>query len=176
MYAHRNIGLDLVRVTETAALAAGHWLGSGDRDSAHRAGHQGHVQRSGYIGYGWRGGHWRRTAVKRPFSTLRRSKVGTGHGPEVDLVVDPIDGTNLLIRGQPGAISVVGVTPRGTMWSPARRNTWKKSSWVRKRPMPWFLECLDAPAAWTLALVARVKRKAVRDLTIIVLDRTRNTS
>ena len=47
------------------------------------------------------------------------NKVGTGYGTEVDLVVDPIDGTDLLIRGQPGAISVVGVTPRGTMWSPA---------------------------------------------------------
>lgn len=176
MYAHRNIGLDLVRVTETAALAAGHWLGSGDRDSAHRAATRAMssaldtLDMDGVVVIG----------EERPLNgrspLCAGQKVGTGHGPEVDLVVDPIDGTNLLIRGQPGAISVVGVTPRGTMWSPAPAQYMEKIIVGQEAADALVPECLDAPAAWTLALVARVKRKAVRDLTIIVLDRTRNTS
>jgi len=175
-YTNRNIGLDLVRVTETAALAAGHWLGSGDRDSAHRATTRAMasaldtLDMDGVVAIG----------EERPlqgYSPLSGgNKVGTGHGPEVDLVVDPIDGTDLLIRGQPGAISVVGVTPRGTMWSPAPAQYMEKIIVDQEAADALVPECLDAPAAWTLALIARVKRKAVRDLTVMVLDRNRNTS
>jgi fructose-1,6-bisphosphatase II len=175
-YSNRNIGLDLVRVTETAALAAGHWLGSGDRDSAHRAATRAMasaldtLDMDGIVVIG----------EERPLNgsspLCGGKKVGTGYGPEVDLVIDPIDGTNLLIRGQPGAISVVGVTPRGTMWSPAPAQYMEKIITDQEAASALVPECLDAPAAWTLALIARVKRKAVRDLTVMVLDRNRNAS
>jgi fructose-1,6-bisphosphatase II len=176
MYTHRNIGLDLIRVTETAALAAGHWLGSGDRESAHRAATRAMasaldtLDMDGVVIIG----------EERPLNgespLCAGKKVGTGHGPEVDLVVDPIDGTNLLIRGQPGAISVVGVTPHGTMWSPVPAQYMEKIIVDHEAASALVPECLDAPAAWTLSLIARVKRKAVRDLTVIVLDRHRNAS
>ena len=175
-HTNRNIGLDLVRVTETAALAAGHWLGSGDRESAHRAATRAMasaldtLDMDGVVVIG----------EERPlngYSPLSSgNKVGTGYGTEVDLVVDPIDGTDLLIRGQPGAISVVGVTPRGTMWSPAPAKYMEKIIVDQEAADALVPECLTAPAAWTLALVARVKRRAVRDLTVMVLDRNRNTS
>ena len=170
----RNIGLDLVRVTETAALAAGHWLGSGDRESAHRAATRAMasaldtLDMDGVVVIG----------EERPLNghspLCGGNKVGSGYGPKVDLVVDPIDGTDLLIRGQPGAISVVGVTPRGTMWSPAPAQYMEKIIVDQEAADALVPECLNAPAAWTLALIARVKRKAVRDLTVIVLDRHRN--
>ncbi len=173
---NRNIGLDLVRVTETAALAAGHWLGSGDRESAHRAATRAMasaldtLDMDGLVVIG----EERPLNGSSPLSSGH--KVGTGFGSEVDLVVDPIDGTDLLIRGQPGAISVVGVTPRGTMWSPAPAQYMEKIIVDQEAASALVPECLEAPAAWTLALVARVKHKAVRDLTVIVLDRNRNAA
>ncbi len=171
---NRNIGLDLVRVTETAALAAGHWLGSGDRESTHRAATRAMasaldtLDMEGIVVIG------EERSLNGTSPLCAGNIVGTGHGAEVDLVVDPIDGTNLLIRGQPGAISVVGVTPRGTMWSPVPALYMDKIIVDQEAAGALVPECLDAPAAWTLALIARVKRKAVRDLTVMVLDRNRN--
>jgi fructose-1,6-bisphosphatase II len=100
--------------------------------------------------------------------------VGSGNGPEVDVVVDPIDGTELLIRGHPGALSLVGVAPRGSMYSPAPAVYMEKIVVDVDAAHALVPECMDAPAAWTLALVARVKRKEVRDLSVIVLDRPRH--
>lgn len=170
----RNIGLDLVRVTETAALAAAHWLGSGDRKAAHYAATRAMasaldtLDMDGVVVIGEE-----REINGRSLLSAGQS-VGAGRGPEVDLVVDPIDGTNLLIKGQPGAISVVGITPRGTLWSPIPAAYMEKIIVDREAAEALVPECMDAPAAWTLALVARVKGKAVRDVTVIVLDRPRN--
>jgi fructose-1,6-bisphosphatase II len=172
----RNIGMDLVRVTETAALAAAHWIGSGDRQAAHYAATRAMasaldtLDMDGVVVIGEdRDGDGR--------SLLSAGKkVGTGLGSEVDLAVDPIDGTKLLIKGQPGAISVVGITPRDTLWSPVPAAYMEKIIVDREAADVLVPECMDAPAAWTLALIARVKGKSVRDLTVIVLDRPRNAS
>jgi fructose-1,6-bisphosphatase II len=101
-------------------------------------------------------------------------RIGTGRGPEVDVVVDPIDGTESVVRGYTGAISVVSVAPRGSMWSPGPAVYMEKI--VVDREVASFLvpECMDAPAAWTLALVARAKNKPVRDLQVVMLDRPRH--
>ena len=114
----RNIGLDLVRVTETAALAAGHWVGSGDFANAHRAATRAMADALNTLEMNGRViiGEERRLGEDSPLCSGQL--VGTGSGPEVDVLVDPIDGTNRLIRGKPGAISVVGIAPRGTIWSP----------------------------------------------------------
>jgi fructose-1,6-bisphosphatase II len=101
-------------------------------------------------------------------------RVGKG-GPAVDVVVDPVDGTKLVVGGLPGAISLVGVAPEGTMWSPPAEAVYMDKIVVDRDAAEALVpECLDAPAAWTLALVARAKKKAVRDLTVIVLNRSRH--
>ncbi len=170
----RNLGLDLIRVTETSALAAGRWVGSGNYDGAHRAATMAmHAALStldmdGTIVIG-EGGP---LGEASPLAT--HQKVGTGNGPEVDVVVDPIDGTKLLINGRPGAISVVGVTPRGSIRSPEPASHMEKIVVDREAAAALVPECMNAPAAWTLALIARVKKRSVRDLTVMILDRPRH--
>jgi fructose-1,6-bisphosphatase II len=170
----RNVGLDIVRVTEITALAAGRWIGSGNYEAAHRAASRAMADALDTLPINGRvviGEEGRLGA----FSPLRSDQpVGAGAGPDIDLVVDPIDGTKLLIKGRPGAISVVGIAPRGAMWSPVPAVYMDKIVVDREAADALVPECMDAPAAWTLALVARVKKKAVRDLTIIVLDRPRH--
>ncbi len=176
MYKHpsRNIGLDLVRVTEATALAAGRWLGLGNREGAHRAATEAMakainiVDMDGCIVIGEEG----RLGEHTPLDSGQ--KVGTGNGPEMDVVVDPIDGTESVVRGYPGAISVVSVAPRGSMWAPSPAVYMEKIVVDREAASFLVPECMDAPAAWTLALVARAKNKAVRDLQVIVLDRPRH--
>lgn len=171
----RNIGLDLIRVTEATALAAGRWIGSGNRQAAHQAASQAMyellqaINIKGHIVIG----EETRMGSSSPLDSGQQ--VGTGDGPPADVIVDPIDGTNLLIKGSPGAVSIVAVAPRGTMWAPDRAATYMDKIVVdRDVASALVAECIDAPAAWTLALVARVKEKAVRDLTVAVLDRPRH--
>ncbi|MCA9916436.1 MAG: class II fructose-bisphosphatase [Anaerolineales bacterium] len=170
----RNIGLDLVRVTETAALAAGHWVGSGDFASAHRAATRAMADALNTLEMNGRViiGEERRLGEDSPLCSGQL--VGTGSGPEVDVLVDPIDGTNRLIRGKPGAISVVGIAPRDTIWSPFPARYMEKIITDQNAAEALVPQCMDAPAAWTLALIARHKKKSVRDLGVIVLERPRN--
>ncbi|WP_420632307.1 class II fructose-bisphosphatase [Candidatus Leptofilum sp.] len=170
----RNVGLDLVRVTETAALAAGHWVGSGDFANAHRAATRAMADALNTLEIDGRIiiGEERRLGEESPLCSGQH--VGTGSGPEVDILVDPIDGTNLLIRGKPGAISVVGIAPRGTIWSPVPARYMEKIVVDQNAADALVPQCMDAPAAWTLALIARHKKKSVRDLAVVVLERPRN--
>src|SRR5512137_262053 len=173
-YLFQNIGLDLVRVTEATALTAGRWLGLGKREEAHRAATEAmhealnHVNIDGLIVIGEEG----RLGEHTPLDTGQR--VGNGHGPAVDVVVDPIEGTNSVVHGYPGAISVISVAPRGSMWSPQSAIYMDKIVVDHEAAGALVPECMDAPAAWTLALIARAKRKAVRDLQVIMLDRPRH--
>ncbi|MBA3947214.1 MAG: class II fructose-bisphosphatase [Herpetosiphonaceae bacterium] len=170
----RNWGLDLVRVTEAAAASASRWMGLGQRDEAdtaattamyealHRLDINGHivVGEAGKLG--------------RPSPLESGQQVGSGAGPAMDIVLDPIDGRNLLAQGGSGAIAVAALAPRGTMWAAAPAIYMDKLVVDRDAAGALVAECLDAPAAWTLALVARVKKKAVRDLVVFVLDRPRH--
>ncbi len=170
----RNLGLDLVRATEAAALSAGRWMGFGRADDADHdaitvmANVLNTLDMDGYIVVGEEGklGH------PSPLESHRR--IGTGNGPAMDVVVDPIDGRKLLAQGKPGAIAVAAVAPRGTMWSPAPAVYMEKLVVNRDAARVLVPECLTAPAAWTLALVARAKHKEVRDLIVFVLDRPRH--
>jgi fructose-1,6-bisphosphatase II len=170
----RNIGLDLVRVTEITAIRAGRLIGSGRRDLAYDTATHAmsealdEVDIDGRIVVGEEG----RLGQSSPLDTGQ--KVGTGHGTQVDVVVDPIDGTGLLIRGHPGALSLVGVAPRGAMSSLVPAVYMEKIIVADDAAAALVTQCMDAPAAWNLALVARVRKKAVRDLTVIVLDRPRH--
>jgi fructose-1,6-bisphosphatase II len=170
----RNIGLDLIRVTEITAIRAGRWIGSGRRDIAHEVATRAmsealnEVDIDGRIVVGEEG----RLGQSSPLDTGQA--VGTGDGTEVDVVVDPIDGTKLLIRGHPGALSLVGVAPRGAMRSLAPAIYMEKLIVGEDAAAALVPQCMDAPAGWTLALIARAKEKAVRDLTVVVLDRPRH--
>ncbi len=170
----RNIGLELVRVTEITALMAGRWLGLGNRLEAHRAATKAmrealaDVDIDGHIVIG------EEDRLGESYHLDTDQSVGTGDGAEVDVIVDPIDGTDLVVHGHPGAISVVGVSPRGSMWSPKPAVYMEKIVVDSEAASALVPECLDAPAAWTLALVARAKGMDVRDLQVIVLDRARH--
>lgn len=172
--APRNLGLDLVRVTEAAAIAAGRWMGLGHRDDADReASHAmhralGELEIDGRIVIG----EETKLAVDTPLESGR--PVGSGHGLELDVVVDPIDGLNLLTQGLPGSVAVAGMAPRGTMKSLAPAIYMEKMVVDREAADALVSECMDAPVAWTLALVARVKQKDVRDLVVFMLDRPRH--
>jgi len=171
---YQNLGFDLVRATEAAALSAGHWMGLGKPDEADRDARAtmcailNTVEMDGIIASGEEG--------RLPTCEHLRSgaRVGTGSGPEVDLVPDPIDGCSLLAQGHPGAISVIAAAPRGAFWAPPTAVYMEKIV-VDAQVAPFLVpECMDAPAAWTLALVARAKEKKVSDLVVFLLSRPRH--
>lgn len=170
-----NLGFDLVRCTEAAAIAAGRWMGLGNlEDADQQASESMHellntLSISGYIDIG----EEVKPEIRTPLES--GSKVGRGEGPELNIVVDPIDGRQLLAEGRQGAIAVIGAAPRGGMWSPSPAIYMEKL--VASREVADALlveECMDAPVAWTLGLVARVKEKKVEDLVVFVLDRSRH--
>jgi fructose-1,6-bisphosphatase II len=92
----------------------------------------------------------------------------------MDIVLDPIDGIKLLSHSKPDSISVAAIAPRGTMWAPHPAIYMDKIVVDREVAKYLVPECIDAPAAWTLALVARAKQKPVKDLVVFVLDRPRH--
>ena len=168
-----DLGFDLIRVTEAAATRAGRWMGLGKPEEADQAATQAllealnkmEIDGSIVVGEEKPGHH--------PL-LARGLKVGTGNGPQIDITTDPIDGRLQLAMGHPGAISVIAVAPAGSMWSPAPAIYMDKivvNAEVGEALVP---ECMDAPAAWTLALVARAKGKKVKNLTVFVLDRPRH--
>jgi fructose-1,6-bisphosphatase II len=113
-----------------------------------------------------------RLGTHSPLDTGQR--IGTGDGPRMDVIVDPIDGRDLLVRGHSDVISVAAVASRGSVWAPAPAIYLDKIVVDREAASALVPECLDAPAAWTLALVARAKGKPVRDLIVFVLSRPRH--
>lgn len=173
-HASRNWGLDLVRATEAAARSAGRWMGLGKRDEADVQATEAMYQAlktldvDGRIVIGEEG----RLGVQSPLKS--GDSVGSGAGRKMDLVLDPIEGKNLLAAGRSGAIAVAAIAPRGCMWAPASAVYMDKLVVNREAAAALVAECLDAPAAWTLALVARVKKKAVPDLVVFILERPRH--
>src|SRR5262249_18281543 len=113
----RNLALELVRVTESAAMGAGRWVGRGDKEAADQAAVDGMraildtVSMSGVVVIG--------EGEKDEAPMLYNGEaVGNGQGPEVDVAVDPLEGTRLCALGQPNAIAVIAVAERGTMFFP----------------------------------------------------------
>jgi fructose-1,6-bisphosphatase II len=169
----RNLGLDLVRVTEAAALAAARWTGRGDKEAGDGAAVQAMrrvlstTEMDGVVVIG-------EGAKDHAPMLYDGERVGTGRGPAVDVAVDPVEGTSLLARGAPDAIAVLAVAPRGTMWSPGPAFYMEKlvvgtAAHAAMRPA-W----LDAPVARVLAEVAEAVGRPVADLTVFVLDKPRH--
>ena len=170
----RNLGLDLVRVTEAAALAAGRWLGLGKRDEADEAAAEAMYKALNTLDMDGRIVIGEEGKIGRHSPLDSGQKVGNGYGPAVDVVVDPVDGVNLLIHGRSGALAVAGVAPAGSMWSPEPAVYMDKIVVDDEVASGLVAECMDAPAAWTLALVARLKQKPVSDLIVFMLERARH--
>src|SRR5436190_2184154 len=113
----RNLALELVRVTEAAAMAAGRWVGRGDKNGADGAAVNamrqliGTVDMDGIVVIG----EGEKDEAPMLFNGER---IGNGHGPQVDVAVDPLEGTRLTALGRPGAVSVIACAPRGTLYNP----------------------------------------------------------
>jgi fructose-1,6-bisphosphatase II len=172
----RNLGLDLVRGTEAAALAAGSWVGLGEPLRADEEATEQMRTTLNLVEFEAAVAIGEEVRVYTCDGLRSGQCVGTGTGPAMDLVVDPIDGRDLVAESHPGAIAVIAVAPRGTLWAPKPAAYMQKivvDADVAEALVP---ECLDAPVAWTLALVARAKDKSVEDLTVFVLNRPRHAA
>lgn len=167
----RNLGLDLVRVTETAAMGAGRWLGRGDKEAADQAAVDGmrlHLSTLAIdglviIGEGEKD--------KAPM-LYNGEKLGTGRGIVVDVAVDPVDGTTLTAAGIPGAIAVIALAEgRGSMYAPGSLVYMDK---IAVGPEAAGVIDLEAPVEHNLKQVAKAKGKDMNDLRVLILDRPRN--
>lgn len=166
----RNLGLDLARVTESAAMAAARWQGRGAKEAADQAavdGMRAHLDTLDIDGIVVIG-----EGEKDQAPMLHNGEqVGNGSGAMVDVAVDPVDGTTLTAAGMPGALAVLAVSERGTMFSPGSVVYMDK---IAVGPRAAGMIDLDAPVERNLTRVAKAQGDDVNDLTVIILDRPRN--
>jgi len=166
----RNLALELVRVTEAAAMGAGRWIGRGDKESADQAAVDGMramldtVSMTGVVVIG--------EGEKDEAPMLYNGEeVGGGRGPEVDVDVDPLEGTRLTAKGQPNAIAVIAVAERGTMFFPGAAVYMDK---IACGPESIEAVDIDAPPRENVERVARAKGKKPSEVTVVVLERDRH--
>jgi fructose-1,6-bisphosphatase II len=166
----RNLALELVRVTEAAAMAAGRWVGRGDKNGADGVAVQ--AMRVMISTIGMNGtvviGEGEKDNAPMLFNG---ENVGDGTGPECDVAVDPIDGTTLTAKGMPNAVSVMAVSPRGSMYDP--------SAVFYMEKLATGAEAADVvdiryPVAENIQQVAKAKGSNPSDVTVVLLDRPRH--
>ena len=166
----RNLALDLVRVTEAGAMAAGRWVGRGDKNGAD--GVAVNAMRSLINTVAMNGvvviGEGEKDEAPMLFNG---EQVGDGTGPECDVAVDPIDGTTLTAKGMPNAISVMAVAPRGSMYDPSAVFYMDK---LVAGPEAADAVDIRLPVAENIATVAKAKGISNSDVTVCVLDRPRH--
>src|SRR5213595_1000218 len=167
----RNLALELVRTTEAAALSAARLVGKGDKEAADQAAVDAMrlvldgVQMDGTVVIG--------EGEKDEAPMLYNGeRVGDGQPPEVDVAVDPLEGTTLTAKGQPNALAVIALSERNSMFDPGPCVYMEKIS--GGYDIADLLD-LDRPLGETLGLVARRRGSAVSDLMVIMLDRERHT-
>lgn len=166
----RNLAMELVRVTEAAAMASARWVGRGDKNGADGAAVNamrnliGTVSMNGVVVIG----EGEKDDAPMLFNGER---VGDGTGAEADVAVDPIDGTTLAAKGMPNAISVIAVAERGAMYDPSAVFYMEK---LVVGPAGADVIDITAPIAWNLIQVAKAKGETVADLTVCILDRPRH--
>lgn len=166
----RNLALELVRVTETAAMAAGRWVGRGDKNGAD--GVAVNAMRVMISTVGMRGTVVIGEGEKDNAPMLYNGEeVGDGTGPECDVAVDPIDGTTLTAKGMNNAISVLAVAPRGSMYDPSAVFYMEK---LVTGPEAADVVDIRYPVAENIHQVAKAKGMDSRDVTVVLLDRPRH--
>jgi fructose-1,6-bisphosphatase II len=166
----RNMALEMVRVTEMAALGAGRWIGHGDKNAADQAAVDGMrymldtVSMNGSVVIG--------EGEKDEAPMLYNGeRVGSGEGPEVDVAVDPLEGTRLCATGQPNAIAVIAAAERGSMFFPGAAFYMKK---IAVGPEAAHAIDITASPAENVRRVAKAKGKEPGEVTVVVLDRPRH--
>jgi fructose-1,6-bisphosphatase II len=166
----RNLAMEMVRVTESAALATARWVGRGDKEGADGAAVEamrtilGTVQMDGVVVIG--------EGEKDDAPMLYNGeRIGDGTPPMVDVAVDPIDGTTLTAHGKTNALSVIAVGERGSMFDPGPSFYMDK---IAVGPDAKGSIDLTASPTQNLGWVAKALRKSVRDLTVVILDRPRH--
>ena len=166
----RNLAMELVRVTEAASLAAARWMGRGDKEAADQAAVDAMrlmletVNMDGVVVIG--------EGEKDNAPMLYNGEqIGNGQPPQVDIAVDPIDGTTLTSKGMNGALSVVAMAERGTMFDPGPVMYMEK---IATGPEGRDVIDLDAPISENLERLAKVKGTDVTTLTVIMLERERH--
>jgi fructose-1,6-bisphosphatase II len=166
----RNLALELVRVTEAAAMAAGRWVGRGDKNGAD--GVAVNAMRALISTVGMRGtvviGEGEKDNAPMLFNG---EEVGDGTGPECDVAVDPIDGTTLAAKGMTNAVSVMAVAPRGSMYDPSAVFYMEK---LVTGPEAADVVDIRYPVAENIHQVAKAKGSAPEDVTVVLLDRPRH--
>jgi fructose-1,6-bisphosphatase II len=166
----RNLALELVRVTEAAALAAGRWIGHGDKIAADAAAVDAMrlmidtVSMHGTVVIG----EGEKDEAPMLFNG---EEVGDGTGPGVDVAVDPIDGTRLTAVGQPNALSVLALAERGSMFFPGAAVYMEK---VATGPDAADMIDITAPPEENVRRVAKAKGVRPEEITVIILDRDRH--
>jgi fructose-1,6-bisphosphatase II len=167
----RNLAMELVRVTESAALAASRWVGRGDKNGADGAAVDamrtvlGTVPMAGVVVIG----EGEKDEAPMLFNG---EEVGDGSQPFTDVAVDPIDGTTLTAYGRANAIAVIAVSERGTMFNPGPCVYMDK---IAVGPEAAGSIDITATPTQNLRWVAKAKGESVRDLTVVILDRERHT-
>ncbi|QOV35885.1 class II fructose-bisphosphatase [Streptomyces ferrugineus] len=166
----RNLALELVRVTEAAAMAAGRWVGRGDKNGADGAAVRAMrtlvhtVSMNGVVVIG----EGEKDEAPMLFNGER---VGDGTGPECDIAVDPIDGTTLTAKGMPNAIAVLAAADRGSMFDPSA--VFYMDKLVTGPEAADFVD-INAPVEVNIRRVAKAKRSTPEDVTVVILDRPRH--
>ncbi|MFI6561611.1 class II fructose-bisphosphatase [Streptomyces sp. NPDC050534] len=166
----RNLALELVRVTEAAAMAAGRWVGRGDKNGADGAAVR--AMRSLVSTVSMNGvvviGEGEKDEAPMLFNG---EQVGDGTGPECDIAVDPIDGTTLTAKGMPNAIAVLAAADRGSMFDPSA--VFYMDKLVTGPEAADFVD-INAPVSVNIRRVAKAKRSTPEDVTVVILDRPRH--
>jgi fructose-1,6-bisphosphatase II len=167
----RNLALELLRVTEGAALAAAPLQGRGVKDEADQRAVD--AMRSGLSSVDMRGTVVIGEGEKDEAPMLYfGEQVGNGLEPEVDVAVDPIDGTRLTANGQPGALSVVALAERGSMFT---THVHYMDKIVVGRRARGVID-IEMPVEWNLRRIGKAEGLHPRDLVVVILDRDRNQS
>ena len=167
---NRNLALELVRVTEAAALGCARWIGRGDKEAADQAAVDGMhavlhtINMAGVVVIG--------EGEKDEAPMLHNGEsIGDGSGPVVDIAVDPLEGTRLCALGMPNAVAVIALAERGTMFDPGPVVYMEKLAAAEQ-----FADLLDLdrPLGETVELIAERKGSDVNDVMAMVLDRPRH--
>jgi len=166
----RNLALELVRVTEAAAMAAGRWVGRGDKNGADGAAVKAMrtlvstVSMNGVVVIG----EGEKDEAPMLFNGER---IGDGTGAECDIAVDPIDGTTLTAKGMPNAIAVLAAADRGAMYDPSA--VFYMDKLVTGPEAADYVD-ITAPPSVNIRRVAKAKGSAPEDVTVVILDRPRH--
>src|SRR5204863_1411406 len=166
----RNLALEMVRVTEAAALAAARWVGRGEKESADQAAVDAMrlmldtVPMDGIVVIG----EGEKDEAPMLFNG---EEIGDGSPPVVDIAVDPLEGTTLTARGMPSALSVIALAERGTMFDPGPCVYMEK---IAAGPRSADLITLEAPLEDVIGKIAERKGGEASDVTVIMLDRPRH--